>query len=130
MTNAGCWASSRSRRTFVERLGGPVDRGGHEEAAGVLLGDGQEVLGREAALAVRPLGVAEPGGEDAGGDAGVVHGREQALDRGPLGQVGAEQLHDALLFVLGRPSARRRPPGRCSPRHRSPARPPWRRHAS
>jgi hypothetical protein len=85
------------------RLGGLVDGGRDPEAARVFLGDGQEVLGCEAATAVRPFGVAEPGGQDAGCDSRLVHGGHQALDRRPLGQVGTEHLQHALLFVLGGP---------------------------
>ena len=69
----------------------------------MLLGDGEEVLGRVAADAVGALGVAEAGGEHAEVDAGVVHRGDQALDRGALGEVGAEELEHALLLVLRRP---------------------------
>ena len=72
----------------------------------MLLGDGDEVLGRVAAHAMGALGVAEPGGEHAGVDARVVHRLEQALDGRALGEVVAEQRPHPGVLLLGHPPRR------------------------
>ena len=82
---------------------GLVDGGRHEEAAGVLVGDGEEVLRRVAAHAMGPLRVAQAAGEHADVDAGVVHGLDEALDRRALGEVVAEEGAHPLVLLLRHP---------------------------
>ncbi len=69
----------------------------------MLLGDGNEVLGGVAPEAMGSIRVAQPGGEHPGGDAGVVHGFEQALHGRALGEVVAEELAHALVLLLSHP---------------------------
>ena len=85
---------------------------------GCSLGDGEEVLGRVAADAVGALGVAQPGGEHADVDAGVVH-RGHAGPRRSGPWRGRRRTAGARPAARpGPPTSRRRPRGRGSPSRR------------